>query len=323
MARALRAVVGLLMVTGGVSLAVPLVTLAVRSWSAAHGPQPVGQASAESPATPARSLTDWLPPAPADVATAPEPEPAPAPRPDYRPPAPPEPLPPVAAPLAHAPPGLGNAYRSTLDVPPPQLLDAEKPPPLAVSWSAQDAARPAAPPHLMPAALVPATYRVRDGDDLPGIADRLYGNPAAASAVWAANRDVIPDPSLLPIGAELRLPPPWSFRIGGDDQGAIEPAAPRPALRTVSAPALAPTAATWLDGPVPASAPDVPRTAPAASPFAPRPGGTVRVGPGETLTSLAKRLYGDPSAARRLWEANRDRLRSPELLVPGIELRLP
>lgn len=320
MARALRAVVGLLMVTGGVSLAVPLVTLAARSWSAGHGPQDAGAAS---PAAPARPLTDWLPPAPADLAATPEPAPAPAPRPDYRPPAPPEPLPPVAAPLALAAPGLGNAYRSTLDVPPPQLLDAEKPPPLAVSWSAQDAPRPAAPAHVMPAALVPATYRVRDGDDLPGIADRLYGNPAAASAVWAANRDVIPDPSLLPIGAELRLPPPWSFRIGGDDQGAIAPAAPRPALRTVSAPALAPAAPTWLDAAVPVPAPAAVPAAPAVSPFAPRSGGTVRVGPGETLTSLAQRLYGDPSAAHRLWEANRDRLRSPALLVPGIELRLP
>ena len=45
--------------------------------------------------------------------------------------------------------------------------------------------------------------------------------------------------------------------------------------------------------------------------------------PGETLASLAERLYGTPAAAARIWEANRDRLRSPDLLVAGMELRLP
>jgi nucleoid-associated protein YgaU len=47
------------------------------------------------------------------------------------------------------------------------------------------------------------------------------------------------------------------------------------------------------------------------------------VAPGETLESLARRFYGDPAQAGRIWEANRDRLRSPELVVPGMDLRLP
>ena len=50
---------------------------------------------------------------------------------------------------------------------------------------------------------------------------------------------------------------------------------------------------------------------------------TVRLGPGDTLETLAERFYGDRRAASRIWEANRDRLRSPELAVPGMELRLP
>jgi nucleoid-associated protein YgaU len=49
----------------------------------------------------------------------------------------------------------------------------------------------------------------------------------------------------------------------------------------------------------------------------------VRLAPGETLESLAVRFYGDRSAVNRIWEANRDRLRSPELAVAGMELRLP
>ena len=49
----------------------------------------------------------------------------------------------------------------------------------------------------------------------------------------------------------------------------------------------------------------------------------VRVAPGETLESLARRFYGDRAMAARLWEANRDQLRNPALLVAGMELRLP
>jgi len=47
------------------------------------------------------------------------------------------------------------------------------------------------------------------------------------------------------------------------------------------------------------------------------------VGPGETLESLAQRFYGDRSMAPRLFEANRDLLRNPQLVVAGMELRLP
>jgi len=50
---------------------------------------------------------------------------------------------------------------------------------------------------------------------------------------------------------------------------------------------------------------------------------SVRVGAGETLETLALRFYGDRALAARLWEANRDRLRNPALLVAGMELRLP
>ncbi|MGB8852601.1 MAG: LysM peptidoglycan-binding domain-containing protein, partial [Pirellulales bacterium] len=50
---------------------------------------------------------------------------------------------------------------------------------------------------------------------------------------------------------------------------------------------------------------------------------SVRVAPGETLATLATRFYGDAAQANRIWEANRDRLRSPELVVAGMELRLP
>lgn len=44
---------------------------------------------------------------------------------------------------------------------------------------------------------------------------------------------------------------------------------------------------------------------------------------GDDLTSIATRFYGHPSAARLVYEANRDRLLSPDILPIGVVLVLP
>jgi nucleoid-associated protein YgaU len=186
----------------------------------------------------------------------------------------------VAADLARPAPPIDSAYRSTLDTPPPPLLDADAPPPLAVAWSANGAAPRSRATPAMPAGDT-STYVVRDGDDLTGIALKVYGHAGGAQAIWSVNRDRLADPNVLPIGLELRIPPAWSVPAVQNPTGAgqvIEPGR-RPAK--------------------------------------------VRVAPGETLDTLAQRFYGDRSMAARLYEANRDLLRNPALVVPGMELRLP
>lgn len=233
------------------------------------------------------------------------------------PPPPPAPLPEPPADLTLAPPAFPSTYRSTLDVPPPPLLDVDGPSPLVMPAPAFGAvpavavgveteqpgavkATPVtyvAPPTGAGAGLpvasadtagleraagtgTPGAWVVRDGDDLTNIATRLYGHPGAAEAIWSANRDRIADPALLPIGTPLRVPPSWT---PPQTRAAAGPATLEPARRP----------------------------------------GSVRVGPGETLESLAQRFYGDKAWADRLWDANRDRLRNPALVVPGMELRLP
>jgi len=314
------------MIAGGVTLIMPFARIAAATAAAGSRLEPSGGAvvppaaaqpavheaagaaaptSGQSPATPG-----WMIPA----------ESLPPPvtlRDDYSAPTPPARLPAVPASLGAEAPALTGNYRSTLAVPPPPLLDVQAPPPAAGGMPAPVAATP--PPQLAWQATVaepPATYVIRDGDDLTGIATRFYGHPAAAATVWEANRDVIPDPGLLPIGQALRMPPPWS--VPGLPNSAavvgrvIEP--PRTAVGPGPDAPRAPDAPGWLAGAAPA--------APAAIP--PKvSGGTVRLAPGETLESLAVRFYGDRSAATRIWEANRDRLRSPELAVAGMELRLP
>jgi nucleoid-associated protein YgaU len=263
------------------------------------------------------------------------------------PPQPPAPLPASGLDWSPAAPALDGTYRSTVEIPPPPLLDVHAPPPLAAGWSVHDVAKPVTASMATQPATVPSAYVVRDGDDLTGIALKVYGHAGAANAIWEANRDGLTDPQLLPIGMTLRLPPSWTLPATPAGQGGAGGLAIEPALgtlqntgrsRAMAAPQPAGPAARdgsgpfWLQG-AGASAPSAMLTAgpgqrsgqestaaPAAS--ASRPA-TVRVGMGDSLESIAHRFYGDRSVASRIWLANRDRLRSPDLLVPGVELRLP
>jgi chromosome segregation ATPase/phage tail protein X len=95
-------------------------------------------------------------------------------------------------------------------------------------------------------------------------------------------------------------------------------------LRTALAVASrAPAAATSQPTrPVPvtvaAAAPAAP--APAAPPTAPR---TYRVASGDTLSRISSRYYGTASRWQDIYNANRDQLRSPDVLPLGVELKIP
>jgi len=259
---------------------------------------------------------------------------------------PPAPLPPSGLDFSPPSPALDGTYRSTVEIPPPPLLDVQSPPPLAAGWAVHDVPRPAAAsiPPIQPTA-VPASYIVRDGDDLTGIALHVYGHAGAATAIWEANRDRLSDPHLLPIGLALRLPPSWTLPAAqawaGSGVGqAIEPTpasviqGERAARAANPPPGSAPSPSGaelfWLRGGAASNTTATPIAgagaafAAEANPLAManRPA-TVRVGMGDSLGSIARRFYGDTAMASRIWQANRDRLRSPDLLVPGIELRLP
>jgi nucleoid-associated protein YgaU len=290
-----RFVVGLAMLVAGVIVAGPYAAslVAAHGRRAALAPPPETVAWVQQAAQPAMTPATLAPVQPGSAGAPPAwPEPlsheqqaAPSapfvPRGDYRPPTPPGALPPVAMELARSTPAIDAAYRSTLDVPPPPLLDADAPPPLAVAWSANASNTAVA----RGAASLPqgdtSTYVVRDGDDLTSIAIRLYGHAGGAQAIWSVNRDRLADPNVLPIGMELRIPPAWS--VPAVQQNPLAGQVIEPGRRPAK----------------------------------------VRVGPGETLESLAQRFYGDRSMAPRLFEANRDLLRNPQLVVAGMELRLP
>ena len=356
----IRFVVGVAMVAGGVALAAPVISALLEvHWQSQHGQD--NSSAAESSVSPMHSSVGasgahTIPDArqasssgahgvgpSARVADSPLSSAVAAATvapvlqrfapPAYQPPAPPAALPAIPAELLISAPGLDVTYRSTLDIPPPPLLDVQAPQPLAMSWSAHDAPRslPAttATPLIamhpasaasaavgsvaVPAlAVMPVAVSVRDGDDLTSIALRVYGHPGAAAAIWAANRDRLPDPSLLPIGLELRMPPSWTVpaarAAAGNRAEFIEPdsAIVQAGMLKQNIEPRSP----WLQASTP----------PPVQPARPR---MVRVGPGETLATLAVRFYGDRALAGRIWEANRNQLRSPELVVAGMELQIP
>lgn len=61
-----------------------------------------------------------------------------------------------------------------------------------------------------------------------------------------------------------------------------------------------------------------PSSAPATS-----SGTTYVVKPGDSLSKIAKAHYGDANQWRRIFEANRDLIKDPDLIHPGQSLRIP
>jgi nucleoid-associated protein YgaU len=50
---------------------------------------------------------------------------------------------------------------------------------------------------------------------------------------------------------------------------------------------------------------------------------TYVVKPGDTLSEIAEREYGDAGQWRRIYDANRDTIEDPDLIHPGDTLKLP
>ncbi len=63
-------------------------------------------------------------------------------------------------------------------------------------------------------------------------------------------------------------------------------------------------------------------TAPSATPKAAAEQ-VYTVAAGDSLSKIAKRVYGDAKQWRRIFEANRDQIENPDLIHPGQKLVIP
>jgi nucleoid-associated protein YgaU len=63
-------------------------------------------------------------------------------------------------------------------------------------------------------------------------------------------------------------------------------------------------------------------TAPRA-PDAPPAQATYTVVAGDNLSKIAKHHYGDANQWKKIWEANKDQIKNPDLIHPGQVLKIP
>ena len=61
----------------------------------------------------------------------------------------------------------------------------------------------------------------------------------------------------------------------------------------------------------------------APSPAQPATEETYVVVAGDSLSKIAKRLYGDANKWRQIYEANKDLIKNPDLIHPGQKLKIP
>lgn len=137
-------------------------------------------------------------------------------------------------------------------------------------------------------------YVVRRGDTLANLARRAYGRESLYTLIYEANKDRLASPNELPLGLEIYIPP-------------------APSMQST-------VAASNEQLGVPVARVDRPATT--APPATDEPRRYV-VQPGDTLQSIAVKVYGRESMYRAILRANRHVLASPADLRPGLTLVLP
>lgn len=154
----------------------------------------------------------------------------------------------------------------------------------------RELASPTAGPQLRPGVSTPRrrAYTIQPGDRLIDLARDEYGDGDLWEAIKAVNPGI--DENRLQIGAEIQIPSrAEALRL---TQQAARTTPTRPGLRP-------------------------------ASGAAPAGRATYVVGPGDTLTNIARSVLNDESRWEEIYELNRDQLESADLLRIGMELRLP
>jgi len=174
-------------------------------------------------------------------------------------------------------------------------------------------------PGVAPAApgRAPRTYTVQPGDNLTRIARQVYGpgHEMKYKRIYQANRSRMPDESTLQVGTVLVIPPINAV-------ASIPAPTPEP-RRAVLAPrgriAIAPLPRDEMTLEELDAHFKRPTTGRVAS------GRVYVVRRGDSLTTIARKVLNDGSRASvlKIYNANRDKLKSPDHLPVGVTLRIP
>ena len=133
-------------------------------------------------------------------------------------------------------------------------------------------------------------HRLEKGDTLYGLAEQYLGDGNQYRLLFEVNRALLKTPDRLPVGLEIVIPE------SEDAAGLSETSVVNSTANTTS------------------------------PPFQPESGRRPRrytVERGDTLIAIAQHVYGDGRQYRRIYQANRDRMQSPDNLVEHMVLEIP
>jgi nucleoid-associated protein YgaU len=160
------------------------------------------------------------------------------------------------------------------------------------------------------------THTIVDGDTLQNLAQHYLGRTDRYMELFQYNRDVLRNPEVLPIGAELRIP--TQVAVPAANGAAAASVAPMTPIAPLVPLPQAPTGT--LTAPAKTTIPASAQNARSAPPNATR---TYTVQAGDNLVDLARKFYSDGRRYDTLYEANRRVMHNPTDLKPGMVLVVP
>jgi nucleoid-associated protein YgaU len=174
----------------------------------------------------------------------------------------------------------------------------------------------------------PIRYTVEDSDTLTYIARQKYGDGKYWTKIRDANPGINPDHLL--VGQVLILPPkdeltgaaatPGTAKPGAADTAKLTP--PRDAKEPAAAKLIPPSETKESAAAKPPSAGDN-KDSSASKPDSKAARKTYVVAAGDSLATIARNVLGDGSRWREIYELNKDKIKNPDVLLEGTELKLP
>lgn len=166
-------------------------------------------------------------------------------------------------------------------------------------------------------------YTIQSGDSYWSISKKVYGTPRHFQRLANLNRSVIPNPNRMKPGVVIHVPDPSVFgaassavaRSGNDSPsaftGQIQPVESADSVVSESSSGLFSGRTSSTD--------------PGTSGLFHNSQGypMYRVGRGDNLTMIAAQHLGRASRWKQIYHMNRDRLKSPDNLREGLDLKLP
>lgn len=158
------------------------------------------------------------------------------------------------------------------------------------------------------------TIKVAAGDTLASLSSKYLGTRSRWTELLDANKDKLKKAEDLKLGMELRLP---LEKTNGDADTKSDKSS-KPAVATPSSGGSSTAKVVNAGGSNTGNS-----TVSGTSTAADASGKTYLVQPGDTLSSIARKVYSDQSKYDVIYKANRDQLQAEDDLAPGQKLTIP